>query len=58
MNYSRALKGSRTRSGAISEIQSQAELELCRPLSSAEETTLLRKFAPQNILDRIHKVGF
>ena len=56
MNYSRALKGSLTRSGAIREIFSQAELELGHPLTKEEENKLFSNLAPQNILDRIQKV--
>ena len=56
MNYSRALKGSLTRSGAIREIFSQAELELGHPLTKEEEKKLFSNLAPQNILDRIQKV--
>jgi hypothetical protein len=56
MNYSRALKGSLTRSGAAKEIFSQAELELGRPLTKEEEKHLFSNLAPQNILERIQKV--
>ena len=57
MNYSRALKGSLTRSGAAKEIFSQAELELGRPLSKEEEQKLFSNSSPQQILDRIQKVN-
>jgi hypothetical protein len=56
MNYSRALKGSLTRSGAINEISSQAELELGHPLTKDEESIIFGRFSPQNILERIKKV--
>ena len=56
MSYSRALKGSLTRSGAAKEIFSQAELELGHPLTKEEEKKLFSNLAPQNILDRIQKV--
>ena len=56
LNFSRAVKGSLTRSGAIREIASQAELELRRPLTSVEEEMLLKWLSPQDILDRIHQV--
>jgi hypothetical protein len=56
MNYSRALKGSLTRSGAIKEIFSQAELELDHPLTKEEEKNLYSKLSSQHILDRIQKV--
>ena len=58
MNYSRALKGSLTRSGVLREVMSQAELELGHSLSKDEMTSLLRMFSPQTILDRIKKVSF
>ena len=55
MNYSRATRGS-SRSRAICEIKLQSELELSRPLSKEEETSLYQKLSPENILDRIQKV--
>jgi hypothetical protein len=57
MNYSRALRGSLTRSGAINKIILHADIELGRPLSSVEEGALFEKFSPQSILDRIQKVS-
>ena len=58
MNFSRALKGSLTRSGAIREIASQSHLEIGRPLTDAEESGLFQRFSPQTILDRIERVNF
>ena len=57
MNFSRALKGSLTRSGAIREIASQSHLELGRPLNNEEESALFQRFSPQTILDRIQRVN-
>ena len=56
-NYTRAVKGSLTRSGAVREIASQAELELRRPLNCLEEESLLKRFSPQTILDKIEQVN-
>ena len=57
MYYSRAVKGSLTRSGAAREIASQAEVELGRPLTNEEELNLFQRFSPQAIIDRIEKVN-
>ena len=57
MNYSHAVKGALTRSGATREISSQFELEFGRLLSPEEEVKLFGKFSPQLILNRIQKVS-
>ena len=57
MNYSNAVKGALTRSGAVREIISQSELEFGRPFSPEEEVKLFAKFSPQFILNRIQKVS-
>ena len=57
MYYSRAVKGSLTRSGAAREIASQAEVELGRRLTNEEELNLFQRFSPQAIIDRIEKVN-
>ena len=57
MNYSHAVKGALTRSGAIREIISQSALEFGRPLSPEEEAKLFGKFSPQFILNRIQKAS-
>ena len=57
MNYSRAVKGSLTQSGAMREIASQAELELGRQLTNEEELTIFQRFSPQAIVDNIEKVN-
>ena len=56
MNYSKATKGSMTRSQAIHEVLCQSEFELGRPLNKAEMTSLFEKFSPQLIVERIGKV--
>ena len=56
MNYSRALKGSMSCSGAMNKIFSQAELELGHPLTKDEESMIFGRFSPENILERIEKV--
>ena len=56
MSYSQALKGALTRSGAIREIDSQAELEFGRKLTDNEKTIMFRRFPPQDLLNRIQKV--
>ena len=58
MNFSRAVKGSLTRSGVIKEVDSQAELELGHPLTRVEKAKLFHKFSPQNVLDNIEKVNY
>ena len=58
MNYSRAVKGSLTRAGAVQEIFSQAELEFGHPITKEEEELLFKNFSPQNIINRIHKVKY
>ena len=57
MYYSRAVKGSLTRSGAAREIASQAEVELGRRLTNEEEFNLFQRFSHQAIIDRIEKVN-
>ena len=57
MYYSRAVKGSLTRSGAAREIASQAEVELGRRLTNEEELHLFQRFSHQAIIDRIEKVN-
>ena len=57
MNYSRALKGSLTRSGAVQEIASQAEVELGRRLTTEEDLNLFKRFSPQTIVNKIEKVN-
>ena len=57
MNFSRAVKGSLTRSGAIREVDSEAELELGHSLTVAEKANLFNKFSPQNVRDKIEKVN-
>ena len=56
MNYSGAVKGSFARSGAIREINSQAELELGHPLSPDEEVQLFHKYSPQLICIQVLSV--
>ena len=58
MDFSRAVKGSFTRSGVIRGVDSQAELELGHPLTGVEKANLFNKFSPQNVLDKIEKVNF
>ena len=57
MNYSNAVKGALTRSGAVREIISQSELEFGCRLSPEDEVKLFSKFSPQFILNRIQKVS-
>ena len=57
MNFSRAVKGSHTRSGSIREVESEAELELGHPLTGAEKAILFNKFSAQNVRDKIEKVN-
>ena len=57
MNYSLAVKGSLTRSGAVREIASQAEVELGRRLTDEEELNLFQRFSPQTIVNKIEKVN-
>ena len=57
MSYSQALKGALTRSGAIREIDSQAELEFGRKLTDNEKTIMFQRFPPQDVLNRIQKVN-
>ena len=56
MNFSRAVKGSLTRGGAAKEIDSQTEIELGRPLTPLERTSLFARFPPELVLSRIEKV--
>ena len=56
MNFSQAVKGHLTRSGAIRAIQSQAETELGRKLSKEEESFLFTKNDPNIFLAQIEKV--
>ena len=58
MNFSRAIKGSFTRSGVIREIDSQAELEFGRLLTEDEKSKLFAKLSSNQILDRIEKVNW
>ena len=58
MNFSRAVKGSLTRSGVIQEINSHAELEFGRPLTDDEKSKLFAKFPVNQVLDKIDKVNF
>ena len=51
MNYSDAVKGALTRSGAVREIISQSELEFGCRLSPEDEVKLFSKFSPQFILN-------
>ena len=57
MSYSQVVRGVLTRSGAIKEIDSQAELELGRPLTGVEKTSIFNRFNPQNVVERIKKVN-
>ena len=56
MNYSQAVKGKFTRSGAIKEVQVQSEMELGRSLTLEEATKLFQKFSPSLVIDRIKEV--
>ena len=57
MNFSRAVKGTFTRGGAVKEIDSQSRTELGRDLTHSERTTLFARFPPELVLSRIEKVG-
>jgi hypothetical protein len=56
MNFSRAVKGHLTRTGAIRVIQSQAETELGRKLSKEEESLLFKNNPPNILQAQIEKV--
>ena len=56
MNFSRAVKGHLTRTGAIRAIQSQAETELGRKLSREEESLLFNNTDPNILQAKIEKV--
>ena len=57
MNFSQAVKGQLTRSGAIRAIQSQAETEIGRKLNPEEATSLwCGKTSPNALLEGIQKV--
>ena len=56
MNFSRAVKGHLTRTGAIRAIHSQAETELGRVLSKEEESLLFAKTDPSDLQAQIEKV--
>ena len=56
MNFSRAVKGHLTRTGAIRAIHSQGETELGRKLTKEEEKLLLVNTNPNNLLAQIEKV--
>ena len=56
MNFSQAVKGHLTRSGAIRAIQSQAETELGRKLSREEESILFNNTPPNILQAQIEKV--
>ena len=56
MNFSQAVKGHLTRSGAIRAIQSQAETELGRKLSKEEELFLFTNTHPNMLMAQIEKV--
>ena len=57
MNFSQAVKGQLTRSGAIRAIHSQAETEIGRKLSPEEATSLwCGKTSPNALLEGIQKV--
>ena len=56
MNFSQAVRGQLTRSGAISAIQCQADTELGRELSKNEEMCLSSKTSPTQLLGQIQKV--
>ena len=57
MSYSQVVRGVLTRSGAIKEIDSQAELELGRPLTDGEKASIFSRLNPQNVVERIVKVN-
>jgi hypothetical protein len=56
MNFSRAVKGHLTRTGAIRAIQSQAETELGRKMSKEEESLLFSNTQPNSLWAQIEKV--
>ena len=56
MNFSRAVRGTLTRSGVTREIDSQSEIELGRVLSPAEKCSLFQLFGPELVFSRIQKV--
>ena len=59
MNYSQAVQGQLTRSGAIRAIQSQAETELGRKLNPEESTSLwCTGSSPHAVLKQIQKVNY
>jgi hypothetical protein len=58
MNFSQAVKGQLTRSGAIRAIQSQADTELGRKLTKEEESFLFTKTHPNILLGQIQKVWY
>jgi hypothetical protein len=56
MNFSQAVRGQLTRSGAIRGIQIQAETELGRKLNKEEEAFLFSTISPNMLLNQIQKV--
>jgi hypothetical protein len=58
MNFSQAVKGHLTRSGAIRGIQFQAETELGRKLNKQEEALLFSAISPNMLLNQIQKVKY
>ena len=57
MNFSSALQGHLSRSGAINAIQDQAETELNRRLNKDEIASLSSNFSPINLIEMIQKVS-
>ena len=58
MNFSQAVRGQVTTSGAIKAIQSQAETELGRNLSKEEENFLFSHTNPSLLFGQIQKYGY
>ena len=58
MNFSQAVRGQLTTSGAINAIQSQAETELGRNLSKEEESFLFSHTHPTLLSGQIQKYGY
>ena len=56
MNFTRAVRGQLTVTSTIDAIQSQAETELNRKLTKAEEGLLFRCTDPAQLLNDIQKV--
>ena len=56
MNYSQALRGTRSRSGKLNSVLSSAEIELGRPMTNEERSLLSNRFPVDDVFNNLEKV--